>query len=538
VSAGKHAPRAVARAEPGGLVHDVAMMSRLDRIGAAWHLRRRDKTNDDDRLPNPSLPAGTDCLPEIGHIVVLMMENHSFDNYFGMLGHGEGFTVGPDGKPTAANTGKAGETRSFRFESTAQHSGVPTQSWNASHLQFADGANDGFVASIEQTVPGGDASVAMGYWTAEDLPFYSGLARTFALADRWYSPCLGPTFPNRRFLIAGTANGLIDDVLVGMIDYPSTGTIFDLLDRHGISWTNYHHVKPFWALLKRVFARGVRGIGLALANIFPSLLNTAQGNLQYTANVYPLGAWRALRHLRSIDRFFAQAAKGDLPAVSIVDPDFRSCSEENPQDIRVGEGFAASVIDAVMHGPGWPQTLLVWLYDEHGGYYDHVPPPAAVEPDTVLPRSLLTSTGPFRWLLQKVGMWKKLQAIDTAGRYDRYGFRVPAVIVSPYAKAGYVSSTAYDHTSILKLIEKKWNLPPLTERDEAAADPLDMIDLHAPPAFLRPPTLPAPATPWPAVTPAVSLRVRTAQAAGLVGRTIPHSVAPEPGAPHQQDGGT
>ncbi len=512
------------------------MVSPLDRIGAHWHLRRRDKTSDADRLPDPSLPAGTDRLPEIAHIVVLMMENHSFDNYFGMLGHGDGFTLGADGQPTATNTGKSGETRAFRFGSTVQHSGVPSQSWHAAHLQFADGANDGFVSSIEQTVPGGDGSLAMGYWTAEDLPFYAGLARTFPLADRWYSPCLGPTFPNRRFLLAGTANGLIDDVPLGMIDYPPNGTIFDLLDRHGISWTNYHHVKPFRALFKRLFARGLRGIGLALANIFPSLLNIAQGNLQYTANVYPLGAWRALRHLRSIDRFFTQAASGKLPAVSIVDPDFRSCSEENPQDVQLGEGFAAAVVDAVMHGPGWPQTLLVWLYDEHGGYYDHVPPPPAVEPDTVLPRSLLTSGGPLRWLLQKLGMWKKLQAIDTgAGRYDRYGFRVPAVVVSPYAKPGYVSSTAYDHTSVLKLIEQKWNLPPLTERDRAAVAPLDMIDLHAPPAFLVPPTLPAPATAWPPATPAVSRRVRAAQAAGLISRTIPPSTTPRPDATATQD---
>src|SRR5207245_2115973 len=107
-------------------------------------------------------------------IVVLMMENHSFDNYFGMLGHGEGFCLGPDRSPTATNAGRSGATRAYRFDSTRQHSGVPSQSWHASHIQYHDGANDGFVAAIEQTVPGGDPAVAMGYWTEEDLPFYAG----------------------------------------------------------------------------------------------------------------------------------------------------------------------------------------------------------------------------------------------------------------------------------------------------------------------------------------------------------------------------
>ncbi len=96
-------------------------------------------------------------------------------------------------------------------------------------------------------------------------------------------------------------------------------------------------------------------------------------------------------HVRSTDEFFSDAAAGTLPAFSIVDPDFGAYSEENPQDIRRGESFASAVIDAVMHGKGWPNTLLVWLYDEHGGYYDHVPPPAAPAPDDVPGRSVVIS---------------------------------------------------------------------------------------------------------------------------------------------------
>lgn len=471
----------------------------VDRALARWHLRRRDAGHDAASRPDRTAPAGTDGLPQIRHIVLLMMENHSFDNYLGTLGHGDGLPADPDGIPTSKNLRFDGsEVRAHRLVSTRQHVDVPSQSWNASHTQFDGGANAGFARSVEQTVAGADPALGMGYWTDEDLPFYADLARTFALADRWFSSCLGPTFPNRRFLVAATANGLIDDIPLSMTDYPRTGTIFDLLDRHGISWVNYHHVTTWRVLGKRLMGgaglRSLRTVGLSLGKALPALLEAVRGNIQFTADLYPAGVWRCLRHLHSIDRFWADAAAGSLPAVSVVDPDFQVCSEENPQDIQLGEQFAAKVINAIMAGPGWPQTLLIWFYDEHGGYYDHVPPPPAVEPDGVAPRSLAQARGPLRWLLEKAGKWDQLQAVDSdPGRYDRLGFRVPAVVVSPYSRPGYVCSTTFDHTSALKLIEHKWNLPPLTQRDAVAADPLEMVDLDNPPRLLEPPELSEPA---------------------------------------------
>ncbi len=126
-----------------------------------------------------------------------------------------------------------------------------------------------------------------------------------------------------------------------------------------------------------------------------------------------------------------------------------------------------------------------------------MPPPPAAEPDDVLPHSLGGHTGALRWLVKHSGLWSRLRALDSRdGRYDRYGFRVPAVVVCPYAKRDYVSSTLFDHTSALKLIEEKWNLPPLTRRDANAAAPWDLIDLSTPPRFLNPPTLPPPTIPW------------------------------------------
>ena len=224
-----------------------------------------------------------------------------------------------------------------------------------------------------------------------------------------------------------------------------------------------------------------------------------QKDLQFTADLFPIGVGRYTRHVHNIDQFFTDADNGTLPAFSIVDPDFEAYSEENPQDISKGESFAAEVINHCLHGPGWPGTLLIWVYDEHGGYYDHVPPPPAVPPDDVEGRSVTGTPSRLQSAL-RMAFPKKVKVAGNldAGprRYDRYGFRVPAVLVSPYARPDYVCREVLDHTSVLKLVEQKWNLPPLTARDAAAASPLGALDLTGPPAFLKPPSLPEPALTW------------------------------------------
>jgi phospholipase C len=172
-----------------------------------------------------------------------------------------------------------------------------------------------------------------------------------------------------------------------------------------------------------------------------------------------------------ISDFFSDAAAGTLPGYCLVEPDYGTQSEENPQNIAVGEQFAASVINAVIDGPDWDRTLLVLTYDEHGGYYDHVPPPVAIPPDSIGPALL--------------------PGEDGFDGFARYGFRVPFAIVSPWARRHYVSHRVLDHTSILKLVETKWNLPALTYRDANAAAMLDMLDFRRP-AFAEPPELPQP----------------------------------------------
>lgn len=480
------------------------MLEKFEGVRARRRLRGQQRHHSGDR-PDLSQPVGADCLSEIEHIVILMMENHSYDNYLGTLERGDGFRM-EHGEPVDPHDNRrenGDHVPLHHLDSTEQRVDIPSQSWNASHIQWSGGALDGFPRSVEQTKPerGAEADFTMGYWSQVDLPFYHSLANTFPLATRWFSSCLGPTFPNRRFLIAGTAHGLIDDRMASCYDEPPAGTIFDLLTAYEISWANYHN-KPRWkTLLKAFFGRTGHNVGRRalpyLAGVLPMFKKFATGEFQFCADLFPRELLRTYNHAPPLEDFFKAAANGTLPSVSFVDPDYGNFSEENPQDIRLGEGFAAEVIKSVMSGPGWPSTLLIWVYDEHGGYYDHVEPPEAIAPDDVLGTSL-PERFPF---LRRIPFLRHDLAqydLDDAGprTYDRYGFRVPAVIVSPYARPDYTTDTIFDHTSILKLIERKWNLPSLTLRDQGATAPLDALDFSSPPAFLVPPRLAKPAKPF------------------------------------------
>ena len=198
-------------------------------------------------LPYPDLPAGRDTLPLIRHIVVLMMENHSYDNKLGMLNRpgADGFTIGKNGKPTATNPYKNGKIQhAFRMPTTCQLSGQPAQDWLDSHIQYDHGKLDGFVES-------GSGPVSMGYWQQQDQPFYYSLASTFPIADRYFCSLLGQTFPNRRYLMAATSLGMVNDTLPS--GTPASGTIFDLLDAHHITWRNYYSTTPSTLLFPSIY---------------------------------------------------------------------------------------------------------------------------------------------------------------------------------------------------------------------------------------------------------------------------------------------
>jgi len=327
-------------------------------------------------VPFPSRPVGkfTGAFP-FDHLVLVMQENHSFDNYLGMLPvsgqpKADGFTFNKRDEPL--NWNPIGKERMYAYHQAgdigAQDSG--SQSWNDSHEQIAGGAMSGFAA----TGPG-----SMGYYTEDDLPFYYSLAKTFTLANRWFCSVPAQTYPNRRFLMAGTASGVIATQINTVETYPKNGTIWDQLSKHNISWRNYFSDAPTTAII----------------------LGTE---------------FKHPTHLARIEEFYADAAAGNLPSVSLVDcnmgaiqgeipsvigslpapiPTFTATpnrvinttceSEENPEDVQLGEAFVARIVNAVMKGPAWKRTLLIWFYDEHGGYYDHVAPQAAIEPDNIKP---------------------------------------------------------------------------------------------------------------------------------------------------------
>ena len=380
-------------------------------------------------IPRPGLAAGTDLVPQIEHFVVVMMENHSFDNILGVIGRGDGFTIGPDGHPTATNPdGNGNLVHAFHMPTECQTNGVGND-WKVTHEAYDGGSCQGFVTST--------SAEAMGYFTKEDLPFTCGMASTFPIADRYFTSAMVQTDPNRRYLIAGTSLGLVDDKFPPGL--PPRGVIFEELNRHGITWKDYYTSLPTLGVFLELLDDKTLSPGLA-----------------------------------KIDQFYVDAAAGTLPSFCLVEPDYGHQSEENPQDIQFGDQFVGNVVNAVMSSPNWPTTMLIWTYDEHGGYYDHVPPPAAIPPDEIPPI---------------------LQPGDPPGGFDRYGFRVPSGVVSPFAKEKHVSHTLYDHTSILKTVEEKWNLPALTRRDANANSLFDMLDLRTEPAFLKPPDLPAPPDP-------------------------------------------
>ena len=390
-----------------------------------------------DSRPFPHLPAGTATLPEIEHVVVLMMENHSFDNVLGMVPHQvpgrrhvDGWTV-KHGQVTNVNADATGNpVFASRATSPCQPAAQPNQQWNASHVSWDNGRNDGFVRA--------SGPVAMHYWDQHDLPFTYALARHFPLGQRYFCSVLAQTYPNRRYFFTGTSSGLVATDLDQTAHLPAkNGTIFDRLDQHQISWGVYYEQ-------------------VASPLIVPGFLTPKRAH-----------------KLKRLDHFYADAAAGRLPHFTFLDPNYSTTSEEDPQDIQLGERFMAEVVHALMRAPTWKNTALFITYDEHGGYYDHVPPPAAIKPDNDQP-------------IPVPGLPPLLP-----GGFDRYGFRVPLLVVSPWARPGYVSNVVQDHTSLTAFIERKWNLPAMTYRDANANPMLDYFDFSRP-AFVKPPSLPGP----------------------------------------------
>jgi phospholipase C len=357
----------------------------------------------------------------------------------------DGFKFDSAGRPLNSNPVNGGYIQIQHAPSLCTPDGSGSQSWNDTHRQIDGGRMDGFARTGESS---------MCYWDESDLPFYYSLSKTFCLANRWFCSAPCQTYPNRRFLLAGTAFGLISTDNSSITQNPPDGTIVDRLNQYGISWTDYFTDVPATGVIESI----------------------PQNNPT---------------HLASIDQFSLDCAAGNLPAVSFVDSDigagptatgvlpapFSGSSnplsnqdqDEEYGDLSLGENFVSQVVSAVLSSPLWPRILLLWTYDEHGGWYDHVPPPAVIAPDSIPP---------------------KLSSSDVPGAYNIYGPRVPAVAVSGYAKPNSVTNVVHDHTSFLATIQAKWNLPAMTYRDANAATMADFLDTKV--RFPEPPKLAAP----------------------------------------------
>ncbi len=395
-------------------------------------------------------------LAAINHVVVLMLENRSLDHMLGFLYTSDG-NVSPAGDPYEGLTGTesnpdSGGNPVTVFQLTADTPNLyfmpgadPGEGFQATNDQLYGSDTgpattgqpatcQGFVTDFtytlgwEQTqgwsiLPGTVANDIMGCFTPPTLPVLSALARGYAVCDHWFASAPTETLTNRAFTLAATSQGHMDDETKTF----TCPTIFASLTAKGIGWTVYgYDAQP---LTKDMFT------------------DIAQADAT---------------HFGLFKDFEGAAAAGTLPPFTFLEPSWTSTgnSQHPNYDVALGEQLIHDVYEALRAGPGWPQTLLVITYDEHGGCYDHVPPPwGATPPD------------------------------DNVGEYgftfDRFGVRVPALLISPLIAPGTVfrvpaGSTPIDHTSILKTVEQRWDLPPLTARDAAAPGFGDVLTLTTP----------------------------------------------------------
>jgi len=335
------------------------------------------------------------------HVVVIMKENHAFDNYFGTFPGADGIPGNvslPDGH---------GGTVSPHWINGSSTPDLP-HSREAMIFSWNNGSNDGF-SIMAETWGEGLGAMAMGYYDDRQLPYYWSLARDYALADRYFTPMFGPTIPNRLYSISGTNGGLTTNAIdLANIDLP---TIFDQLEARGISWRYYYSpFEPYLPLLR--------------------YLRHIDASPRMASKILPMDA--LLRDVRA----------GNVAQVVYIDPAANlSISEHAPGDVTAGEEWTKSVIEAFMDAPQWDSMAIMLTMDESGGFYDHVPPPQ----------------------------------VDEWG----YAFRIPFILVSPYARRGWIDHTVMDHTSILKFIGSNWGLPPLTDRQAAASDLTTMFDFSS-----------------------------------------------------------
>jgi len=455
-------------------------------------------------------------LQQINHIIFLAQENRSFDHYLGALRqywrqHGypdqsfDGLPqfnpksgIPPLHGPAPQNSGcdaafpppsdctidsQSPKVRSFKLRTQCTENTSP--SWNESHVDWArndpTGTSparlDGFVytAAHDARAVGfhdTDGRRAMGFYSGADLNYYYFMASKFATSDRWFSPVMSRTHPNREYLIAATSQGTVYPIGSNQNDStPLTATtIFQELQAAGISWKIYVNPTnsgcngpPYEAacLLQSSYVKSFQW-GQGIPQNFPN-------------NIGTIGV--------PDSDFDRDLNNGTLPQVAQIEPASNAGLDEHPTNsdtapsqTQAGAAYAASIVNSLMNSSYWHDSAFILTYDEAGGIYDHVAPIPATSPDGIRPKDLL----PGDICTQTTG-----PTCD----FSYTGYRVPLIVVSPFARKNYVSHTPADYTAILKLIEARFSLAALTNRDAAQMDMTEFFDF-ANPTWLVPPSPP------------------------------------------------
>ena len=379
-------------------------------------------------LPSVTLSDQPLNIP-IDTIVIVMQENRTFDHYYSSLTVPGQEVDGAAPDATQPDPQHPGMTVS-RFHQTALCFDNPAESWDEVHKEIDGGKMDGFAAENAADDQSNDPQGlrSLGYYTEADLPFYYALSRTFAISDRHFCSVQTNSWTNRLYLMAGTSYGVTTNTSPRQTD-ASGNELPNLM-------TRLNDAKLSWMF----YAQDLPSLGIL------STTSSRNGD-----------------HATGFDQFFTDAANGVLPHVVFVEGSDllggKSPDEDPPADFQVGEAMVASIVNAVLTSPQWPHAALFITYDEQGGFYDHVPPQPACAPDDTPPD--VGSNG--------------VQA-----GFDETGLRVPLIVVSPYARRGYVSHVVTDHTSITRFIEARFGLPALTHRDANAVPPFDMFDFAHP----------------------------------------------------------
>jgi phospholipase C len=463
----------------------------------------------------PTFEAGTANITSLNHIVFFAQENRSLDNYFGAMRQywaengipDQSFDGLPQFNPTSGEPPLKGSApsnpgcnpadpmpsdcvwdtsnpvTSYHLITSCNENTSP--SWNEAHVDWNyddqvgkyAAKNNGFVhtaAHDARTNPGTpfydvDGVRAMGYWNGTDLNYDYFMATNFATSDRFFQPAMARTNINREYMAAATSGGYAYPNGFDLADTPQlkSTTIFQELDKAGISWRVY--INP-------------EGTGCAGPPYQAScLIDTGYlENFTYAQHILIYTP----QNIAPISQFFSDLTNGTLPQFVEIEPasdagldEHGSDSDEFPENVQEGSRYVSTIINAFMESSYWSDSALIYTYDESGGMYDHVPPQPAVSPDGIPPLDLpedsvcYSVTGPtcnFTWT----------------------GYRIPFIVVSPFAKKNYVSHTIADSTAVLKLVETRFKLPALNKRDAAQINLAEFFDFNNPP-WLTPPVPPS-----------------------------------------------